>query len=153
MATTLSGPSPWMEHMDASCASPYTYAYAIMYSDTVMIPSGCDSVVFNMEQDLERTCSGVGWSAAEVHFRTNGETWIEIYDGPWQSTDPIHSQISVFQGDILDFRIQGLAQAGSDIHPGSGDIEWLIWDLTLTFYGYEVDLQQVTWSSIKALGR
>ncbi|OPL19567.1 MAG: hypothetical protein AVO35_09630 [Candidatus Aegiribacteria sp. MLS_C] len=141
--------SPDGAHMQASASSPYSTAYAIIYTDAITIPAGCDSVVFHVEQDLQRYASGTGWSAALVHYRINGMIWKELYDGPYQSTNPIHCRIPVFEGNIMEVRIQGTAVAGSDIHPGSGSINWLLWDLTLTLYGDEVGLDNSTWAAIK----
>ena len=143
--------SPAGAYMHAACSDPYESADAYIYTAAVMVPIGCDSVVFHVEQDLTRYSSGTGWSAAWVHYRILGQNWVEFYDGPYQTTEPIHAQIPVSEGNIVDFRIFGHAQAGSDIHPGSGSIWWLIWDLTLTFYGEGVELDNSTWASIKAM--
>ncbi|OPL19577.1 MAG: hypothetical protein AVO35_09680 [Candidatus Aegiribacteria sp. MLS_C] len=143
--------SPAGAYMHAACSDPYESADAIMYTAAVLIPSGCDSVVFHVEQDLTTYSSGTGYGVARIYYRVLGQGWVEFYEGFDQTTEPIHAQIPVTVGNIVDFKIHGHAQAGSDIHPGSGSINWQLWDLTLTFYGDEVGLDHTTWASIKAM--
>lgn len=129
---------------------PYYGVVGYLYSTDVVIPDNCDSIVLYCEQDLTLNSTGFGAASARIYYRLNEETWITIFQGSsGQTTEPIHLQIPVEIGKVLDFRFRGYVDAGTEIHPGTGWIDWLLHDLTLTFYGECCSLEPLTWTGIK----
>jgi len=137
--------------MDEYVGSPYTSEWGHIYSLDVVIPEGCDSIILHIEQDLSVTSSGNGYAGAELDYRLNGAEWLPLLNvGIWyQSTVPIHEDIPAAPGQVLDLHFEAYAGKGNDMYPGWGSIDWLLYDLTLTFYGEQVSFEQTTWGAIK----
>ena len=133
-------------------SQPYGYVEGTISTenDTAIIPYGCDSIVFHVEQDLSVTSYNYGGAHAELLYRLNGGDWVELFSvsNYYISTDPLHYQIPAAALDALEFYFEGYAWRGSEMHPGWGCISWLLYDLTLTCYG-ELALEQSTWGAIK----
>jgi len=138
--------------MDEYVATPYMSEWGHIYSLDVVIPGGCDSIILHIEQDLNVSSSGNGYAGAELDYRLNGVEWIPVLDvGIWyQSTAPIHVSIPAAAGQVLDLHFEAYAGKGNDMYPGWGSIDWLLYDLTLTFYGEQVSFGQTTWGALKS---
>ncbi len=67
-----------------------------------------------------------------------------------ETTDPIHYYIPASAGEAIELRINGTVWCGSDLHPGSAGIDWLLYDLTLKFYGEELSIQSSSLGTISA---
>jgi hypothetical protein len=122
-----------------------------MLTESVTIPGGCDSVVLHVEQDLDLWGYCYGGAQAWIWYSyNNGGSWILIFEeaSNCTSTEPIHLQVPPTAGSNLKFRFSGSAWIGSDLRPSAARLDWLLYDLTLTFYG-ELALEQNTWGAIK----
>ena len=138
-------------NMSAWVGTPYTCEWGDVFTASLLLPFGCDSIVLHIESDLSLSSSGNGYAGAEIHCRIDEGDWQTLFDEGiyYQSTDPIHLHVPTYPCGLLDFNIVAYAGKGNDMYPGWGSINWLLHDLTLTFYGDNVQLQQVTWGSIK----
>ncbi len=132
--------------------SPWASRAGEILSPEVTVPASCDSVVLNLEQDLYMHCSGMGGnSEVKVSYRLDGGSWINLLRVLYflETTDPIHYYIPASAGEVIELKIDGAVWCGSDLHPGSASIDWLLYDLNLTFYGEALSLQSGSWGAIK----
>lgn len=146
--------SPEGARMEESVSSPWSWQYGHVYSESILVPSDCDSIVLDVASSLTLEYSAYGSSSAQLDYRVNGGDWIELYYrwGNYQSSAPLHEVVPACEGDVLEFHFLGYAAGGSEIYPGWGYIDWLLHDLTLTFYGDVVGLSPRSWAAIKKLG-
>jgi hypothetical protein len=137
--------------MSEYVSTPYVTEWGNIFTAEIIVPDYCDSIVFHVEQDVDVRCSGNGYASAKLKYRVNGGDWIDLFSAViwYQSTQPIHEHIPAEAGGFLAFRFEGIASKGNDMYPGWGDIDWLLYDLNLTFYGELVSFEQTTWASIK----
>lgn len=139
--------------LDQYVSSPWTTKDGEIQSPEVTVPANCDSVVMHVEQDLYMFVSGMGagYTCAEVSYKLNGGVWTDFYSASLfeQTTDPIHYSIPASAGDLLQLKVYGGAWCGSEMYPGIASIDWLLYDVTLTFYGEALSLQPHTWGAVK----
>lgn len=130
-------------------SGPYEYVTGNLYTDCIMIPDNCDSIILYVEQDLEVWWWGEGFARVRVRYRNNDMVWHYLWSGGPIETDPLVLSVPPYSGQGLCFWFFGSASGGSLNNEGGGSVSWRLWDLTLTFYGENLELEATTWASIK----
>lgn len=127
-------------------------------TETVVIPDNCDSVILHCEQHLSL---GV-WSQhdnltayANVSYKLDSNPWESIYIRWWwngTTQQPLHLSVPPVSGNLLSFRFKGHASALSfpPYHNQFAYVTWRLSNLTLTFYGDDLSLENTTWGDIKS---
>ncbi|MCK4506246.1 MAG: hypothetical protein KAW14_11560 [Candidatus Aegiribacteria sp.] len=137
--------------LDIYTSAPYGYEDGDLFTEWIMIPDNCDSIVLHVQQDLFAFYSGEGFASAFLKYRNNDMEWHWLSIGAPITTDPIHVTVPPYSGQGLSFWFHGNVGGGSYNNYGSGTVEWKLHDLTLTFYGDNMELESTTWASIKKL--
>lgn len=130
-----------------------------MYTDTVLVPDGIDSLVIHVPQTLNLSVGGESISAsATLAVFINGEESAlyqrSVYEYMADSRDsyadslPLHySIVDVSSGDEVYFRFYSESFGWS----GSATINWKLWDAQLVGFG-DLAFRSESWAAIKALG-
>ncbi len=139
-------------YLDEYVNSPWASASGEIISETIVIPENCDSIVFHVEQDIDIYMSGIGGNCSHgLYYRLDGGSWETLFFTYFslESTEPFHYVIPASEGQTLDFKFKGAVWCGTEMYPGSASIDWLLYDLTLTFWGDVLSFDQTTWGAIK----
>ena len=136
--------------LDIYTSDPYGYESGDLFTEWIMIPDNCDSILLHVQQDLYALGLGEGSSCAILKYRNDDMEWHQLSIGAPFTTDPIHVTVPPYSGQGLCFWFHGSVSGGSYNHYGSGDLDWELHDLSLTFYGDNLELESTTWASIKS---
>jgi hypothetical protein len=129
-----------------------SYSWLHSGSSDVWVWPPADSVVLDVEQYLELSCVS-GGAIAYVSYRIDGGQWINLSTtyANCTITEPIHFSIPVTPPCTIGIQFSSLAGGSGYPWMGSGDVYWLLENLTLTVCGDVYGLERDTWGSLKAL--
>lgn len=130
-----------------------------MYTDTVLVPDGIDSLVLHVPQTLNLYAGGESiFAYATLVVYINGvdstlynrgvvEYMADSRDSYADSLPLHHSIVDVAPGDEVCFRFYSSSTGWS----GSATINWKLWDAQLVGFG-DLAFRSESWAAIKALG-
>jgi len=130
-------------------SEPYENVTGNLYSECILIPDNCDSILLHVEQYAAVGHWGAGAAYVRVRYRYNDMVWHTIWSTCEVTSRPIDVLVPPYSGQGLCIRFFGRAAGGSYNHSGGGVVSWELSDLTLTFYGNNMEFEQTTWASIK----
>jgi len=145
-------------HCGAGDPAPLTFVGS-MYTETVLVPDGLDSLVIHVPQTVNLSAGGEIISASvtlAVYINGEGSPLYQrsVYEYMADSRDsyadslPLHySIVDVSSGDEVCFRFY----AESTGYSGSTTINWKLWDAQLVGFG-DLAFRSESWATIKALG-
>jgi len=124
---------------------------------SVTIPDNCDSVILHCVQDLSVGVVSMGGPAgafANVSYKFDSNQWESLFNQTsWNlpAEDFLHLLIPPESGNVLSFRFKAYASAYSSPYSISvAYVTWRLSNLTLTFYGDDLSLENTTWGNIKS---